>query len=107
MGVKLPYTPNSRIRQALRILWMRSRERAAALRRHDYRCGICNVKQSAAKGREVKLMVHHMDGVDWDGLFDDIRRRLLVDPDRLLPVCKECHDKQHAANAEQQERGTQ
>ena len=93
MPNKLPYTPNSKIRQALRILWMRSRERAAALKRHDYRCGLCGIKQSVAKGREVKLDVHHMDGIDWDGLFDEIRRRLLQKPERLLPVCKDCHGK--------------
>lgn len=51
-----------------------------------------------AKGREVKLQVHHLDGVDWDGLFDDIRRRLLHDPKRLAPACKACHDKITADN---------
>ena len=91
MGTKLPYTPNSRIRQALRLLWMRSRERAAALKNTGYCCSVCGVKQSTAKGREVRLDVHHLDGVQWDGLFDDIRRRLLVDPKRLAPLCEKCH----------------
>ncbi len=99
MSGKLPYTPNSRIRQALRILWMRSRERAEALRNTGYRCGVCGVKQSAAKGREVKLDVHHLHGVDWEGLFDDIRKRLLQDPKRLCPLCKGCHDRMHDASA--------
>ena len=93
MAKKLPYTPNSRIRSALRVLWMRSRERAAAMRQTDYRCAYCGVKQSAAKGREVKLQVHHIDGVDWDGIFDQIRKRLLHDPSRLAPVCKACHER--------------
>lgn len=95
MGKKLPYTPNSRIRQALRILWMRSRERAEALKNTERCCSVCGVKASVAKGREVKLVVHHLDGVDWDGLFDDIRRRLLHKPERLAPLCKPCHDKMH------------
>jgi len=89
---KLPYTPNSRIRQALRILWMRSRERAQALKNSGYRCCLCGVKQSTAKGREVRLEVHHTSPVDWDGLFVDIRRRLLHSPDRLAPMCKACHE---------------
>jgi len=98
MGKRLEYTPNSRIRQSLRILWMRSRERAAALKATNYCCAYCGVKQSAAKGREVKLEVHHMDGIDWDGLFDEIRRRLLHKPERLAPACKGCHDKQAVKN---------
>jgi len=73
---------------------MRSRERAAALKATNYCCAYCGIKQSTAKGREVKLQVQHLDGVDWDGLFDDIRRRLLHDPKRLAPACKACHDKQ-------------
>jgi hypothetical protein len=32
MGKKLPYTPRSKVRAALRQLWLRSRERAAALK---------------------------------------------------------------------------
>lgn len=87
----LLYTPNSIIRQALRLLWMRSRERADALKNTGYCCSVCGIKQSAAKGKEVKLDVHHLDGIDWDGLFDDIRRRLLHSPDRLAPLCKPCH----------------
>ena len=93
MSTRLPYTPNSRIRQALRILWMRSRERAAALKATNYCCAYCGVKQSVAKGHEVRLDVHHLDPVQWEGLFDDIRRRLLHNPDRLAPACEKCHDK--------------
>ena len=96
MSKKLPYTTNSKIRQALRILWMRSRERSQALKNTNYCCSYCGIKQSVAKGREVKLLVHHLDGINWDGLFDDIRRRLLQDPKRLAPTCKACHDKEHA-----------
>ena len=91
MSTKLEYTPNSRIRQALRVLWMRSRERAHALKNTNYCCAYCGVKQSSAKGREVKLDVHHLDGIDWSGLCDLIRERLLQTPDRLAPACKACH----------------
>jgi 5-methylcytosine-specific restriction endonuclease McrA len=92
MSTRLPYTPNFRIRQSLRILWMRSRERAAALKATNYCCAYCGIKQSAAKGREVKLDVHHLDPPDWNGIFDEIRRRLLHDPSRLAPACEKCHD---------------
>ena len=91
MSKKLEYTPNSRIRQALRLLWMRSRERGQALRNTNYCCAYCGVKQSKAKGKEVSLDVHHLDGIDWSGLCDLIRERLLQTPDRLAPACKACH----------------
>ena len=95
MGKRLPYTPNGRIRSALRLLWLRSRERAAALRATGYCCADCGVKQSAAKGREVRLDVHHRKPVDWDGIFDDLRRRLLVPPEQLEPLCDDCHAARH------------
>jgi len=95
MGKKLPYTPNSKIRSALRVLWMRSRERSTALKNTDYCCSVCGVKQSGAKGREVRLAVHHLEHIDWEGLFNDIRRRLLHDPKMLAPVCKDCHKEIH------------
>jgi predicted HNH restriction endonuclease len=64
-----------------------------ALKATNYCCAFCGVKQSAAKGREVRIEVHHLDPVQWDGLFDDIRRRLLHDPSRLAPACEKCHKK--------------
>jgi len=72
---------------------MRSRERAQALKNTGYTCCYCGIKQSSAKGREVSLDVHHLDGIDWDGLCDLIRKRLLQTPDRLAPCCKTCHEK--------------
>lgn len=101
MGKKLKHTPNGKIRQALRVLWLRSRERNEALRNTNYCCSVCGVKQSAAKGREVKLSVHHIDGIDWDGLCNLIRERLLQTPDRLAPVCKACHEKLHKEGGEE------
>lgn len=96
MAKKLPTTPRSRIRQAVRgQVWLRSRERAAALKRENYCCERCGAKQSKAKGREVKVEVHHKNGVDWDGLIDLIQERLLPDPSELEVLCKSCHDKEH------------
>jgi len=92
--MKKPYTPNSRIRQALRLLWMRSRERSEALKNTGYCCSVCGVKQSKAKGKEVRLDVHHLDGINWVGLIDLIRERMLPGPDRLAPLCDKCHEEQ-------------
>lgn len=93
MGKRLAQTPSSRIRQALRLLWMRSRERGDALKNTGYCCSMCGVKQSRAKGKEVYLDVHHVHGIDWTGLIQLIRDRLLQTPDRLAPLCKDCHEK--------------
>lgn len=92
MSRKLPHTPRSRVRSALRQLWLRSRERAAALKRDGYTCQRCNVKQSKAKGREVDVTVHHKDGVAWEALIDLVYERLLVDPERLETLCRGCHE---------------
>ncbi len=94
MGKKLEYTPNSRIRAALRQLFLRSRERAKTLKEAGYTCNKCGVKQSRAKGKEVYVEVHHKSGIDWDGIFDDIRKRLLNQSDMEV-ICKDCHKEEH------------
>jgi predicted HNH restriction endonuclease len=82
----------------LRRLWLRSRERAQALKDAGYRCKECNRKQSKAKGKEVKIEVHHAKkGVDiaWDNVIDIIYSEILIDPNGLVVLCKECHKKAH------------
>lgn len=94
MGKRLPYTPNSRIRASLRKLFLRSRERASALKRDKYTCQGCGVKQSRAQGREVYVEVHHKAGcLNWEDLFKAVREYLLCNPEMLETLCKECHDK--------------
>lgn len=92
MSKRLATTPRSRIKNTLRQLWLRSRERAAALKRDNYTCRTCNRKQSKAKGREFKVEVHHVEGIDWDGIVDLIIGRVLQTTDKLETQCKECHD---------------
>lgn len=96
MGKRLPHTPRSRVRSALRVLWLRSRERASALKQANYCCEECGAKQSKARGKVVKVEVHHMDEViNWDVLIDYVYRHLLCSPDRLEVLCKDCHRKLH------------
>ena len=97
---KLPYTPNSVIRSAMRQMWLRCRERAAAVKEQHNTCQVCGKKGSVAKGREVKIEVHHISGVDWEGLFDDIRKRLLQTPKDYRCLCTECHGKIHTEEKE-------
>jgi hypothetical protein len=95
MSKKLPTTPRSRIKNALRMVWLRSRERAAAVKREGNRCQRCGIKGSAAKGREVKIQVHHIYGCDWDGVVDAVIKAVLHDPSRLEVLCTGCHEAQH------------
>lgn len=94
MSKKLLTTPRSRIKSALRLLWMRSRERAAALKGANYTCADCGAKQSRAKGKEVYLEVHHDDGIEWDNIIRYIQRHVLPSPSRLTVLCKTCHAKE-------------
>lgn len=89
--MKKPSTPRSQVRSALRRLWLRSRERQAALKRDKYACVECDAKQSRAKGREVYVEVDHLDGITWEKMIDYIFRHLLVSPERLETVCKRHH----------------
>ncbi len=93
MAFRTPRTPRSQVRQALRRLWLRSRERQAALKRDGYACTYftCSLKQSRAKGREVFVEVDHICGIQWEELIDLVYERLLVPPELLRTLCKEHH----------------
>lgn len=95
MGRKQLNTPRSRIKNALRRLWLQSRERAAALKSTGYRCTDCHIKQTKPKDKSkwVTIEVHHTDGINWEGLLDLIAERLLNVPQE--PLCKTCHRKRH------------
>jgi len=95
MGKKSLRTPRSRVTAALRQVWLRSRERAAAIKRENGCCQICGTKQSAAKGREVKLEIHHNNGVQWQQIIDKVYRELLCSPEYLTVLCSTCHKQTH------------
>jgi len=85
-------TPRWRIKAALRQLWLRSRERATALKNSNYCCEKCGVKASKAKGKEQKIEVHHKQGIgNWDKVIAMIQDELLVEPDKLQALCPNCH----------------
>lgn len=87
-------TPRSAVRSALRRLWLRSRERQAALKRDDYTCQMCGLKQSRAKGKEVYVEVHHKIKIrNWEKIIDMIYQELLINPAWLETLCKNCHFK--------------
>ena len=95
MGKRLLTTPRSKVRQALRQVWLRSRERLAALQRESYKCQECHRKQSKAKGREFSIEVHHVKGeIDWEKVIDLVFQEILVSPDFLKVVCPGCHGKE-------------
>lgn len=92
---KLPHTPNNQIKSALRQLSLRSRERAATVKRDNNTCQKCGVKGSKAKGKEVKTTVHHINGVKWTKIIEFIRKELLVNPDKMIVLCEDCHKEGH------------
>jgi len=74
-------------------MWLRSRERATALKRSNYCCERCDVKQSKAKGKEQKVHVHHKKGIgNWDKVIALIREEILCDPSLLKVLCPACHN---------------
>ena len=99
---KLPTTPRSRVRAALRQLYLRSRERAARLKLAGNCCERCKVKASKAKGREVSVQVHHTSGHigNWEQVIDLVYQELLVDPSLLEVVCVDCHKAEHGKGEE-------
>ena len=87
MGKRQEGTPRSQVRSALRRVWMRSRERRAALKRAGDCCEEC--------GKKGKVDVHHREGITWERIFEYIYRHLLVHPDALEVLCSTCHEEKH------------
>lgn len=88
-------TPKSKIKAALRQLFLRSRERGYTIKRDKYTCQKCGVKQSKAKGKEVSVQVHHLRGIRWNEMFEYIYQELLCCPELMITICSACHDKEH------------
>lgn len=86
-------TPDGIIRSCLRMLFLRSRERSAAIRRDKNTCQTCSIKGSVAKGKEVKIEIHHVaeGDINWKRLYDVIREELLCPPERMISLCRHDH----------------
>jgi len=95
MSKRLEYTPNSKIVNHLRKMFLQSRERAKTLKNDNYTCQKCGKKQSRAKGKEVYVQVHHKKKIIWKDIIKYIRETLLVDPKYMETLCVDCHDKEH------------
>lgn len=95
MGKRLEITPNGQIKSAMRRLFLRSRERAKRLKDDKYICQKCGKKQSRAKGKEIYVECHHLDGVEnWQEIYRVIRQYLLCDVSKLQTLCSSCHKKE-------------
>jgi len=104
MPKKKPETPRSRVRSAIRQLWLRSREHAKALKDAQYTCQICGVKKSVAKGKEQKVIVHHTHGIgNWEKVIDIIFEEILCSPDKLEVLCPKCHKEKHDTKTQERE----
>ena len=79
-------------------LWLRSPERRDALKIAGYSCERCGVKQSVAKGREVKVDVHHKNGIPkkaWALLYRIVKKYITPSPENIEVLCVSCHKKEH------------
>lgn len=88
---KKPVTPRSQVRAALTMLFLRSRERAFAIKRDGYACTVCGVKQSKSKLNPVSIECHHIEGAKKDKIIDMIYEHLICNPDLLATLCRSCH----------------
>lgn len=94
------HTTDAVIRSWLRRMSLHCREKSEALKRAGYSCCKCGVKHSVARGKEVRIECHHCDPVaEHDGMniiIADIRKYLIVPPEKWEPLCVGCHDEEHA-----------
>lgn len=88
-------TPDGIIKSGLRRISMTCRERVSALKRDKYTCVVCGKKKSVAKGREVKVNVHHINKPNWKKIFKIIREELFQTKDAYKTLCVECHKELH------------
>jgi hypothetical protein len=89
MAKRLPYTPKSRIQNWIRRGWTQSRENAKVRKDANYSCSQCGKKQSRAKGKVVKIEVHHIDEINWENVIRVVREEVLDKPQIVL--CYDCH----------------
>jgi 5-methylcytosine-specific restriction endonuclease McrA len=89
-----PISPRSWIKGKVQQIFLYSREHGQALKLTENHCDVCGVKKSQAKGRVVKLEVHHIVPARMNKIIDLIQEELLRQ-ENLQPLCKPCHNKRH------------
>jgi hypothetical protein len=89
---KKPVTPASVITSALRIVWLRSRERAACAKRAG---GAGKKRKCEACGEAPWDEIHHTRPADMKRIIAVIREELLPSPDKLQALCACCHKAAH------------
>jgi len=89
--MRKPITPRSKLVSALRRIWLYSRERSYAIKLQDHKCNECGNRESKKVGNEIKLEVHHINGINWDKIINPIYKYLLTKPNKLQVLCKDCH----------------
>jgi hypothetical protein len=77
------------------MIWLRCPERYNALKETAQCCCTCGVKKSQAKGRVVKMYVHHLHRPNWERILQVLKEELFSEPIYLWPLCVECHDDLH------------
>ncbi len=90
---KLPITPKSQVKNALRQLSLRCRERNQAMKNAKRTCR-CGAKASVARGKVVKVEGHHKVQPNWERIVQVIREELLVPPEEWEILCVDCHKKE-------------
>lgn len=88
-------TPRSKVKNILRRLSLYCRERGYAKKRDENTCQICGKKESKAKGKVVKVEMHHLHGIDWEGVVDIIIEKILQKPGDYICYCEDCHKEKH------------
>ena len=97
-------TDKLKLIQALRKVWLRSNVRADRLKQDSHTCQKCGKKKTVSDTKLENepdkycktLNVHHIDGhINWELVCRSVFHHLLVEPNKLLTLCKECHNDEH------------
>ena len=84
-------TPKSKIKSLLQRLFLWSRERGYVVKTGTALCQNCGSDQ----GRKKDMHVHHVKPTDWQRIYDIIYQELLVPPEEMVLICKNCHSELH------------
>jgi len=81
------------------VCYKRGQRKPERIERREYTCETGD--RVLCQGKEIMVQeviedgseAHHDCGIDWDGLIELVRERMLSGP--LTILCKECHDAEH------------